>query len=764
MLWASATASAEDFKQLIDNKGKLDAAAMEGKAYDHVPSALMAETITPQAAEALQSSGIKCLDVRSNPHLAQPPEAVRRHFISTLESLECSGCPHWITPPPEVAENGGVESLEFLRECEKDGDFNTDLALFLIGDGEAGKTSVMRALMNDTGNTADRIGKDTRTVGMDMVDWKITDKQGKELIFKIKDVGGQHVYMKLHELFVLDRAVYVFLWRADRDVEETLKGITKWLNLLQSCVPGVAVVPVVTHIDCVGVDELQRKQEKVQQGLKKWQDKQRGLPNPKHVQIVRVLKDGHSHRVNCLEGDGIGELRSDLLDVAATTRGFHEPMPRSWIDLREEITVTKKTKKFISWDEYTKICKQCGIKDDMVLSVTSFLHETLVLRYFGIAAMRRQKEDLEDFMTMALGTGKKDFSDLGDDARAVFDIIDQDKSGAIDKRELKRFLRDHGLPKPNIEAMMLAADDDRSGKIEFDEFRKRFENAHLTAKSDVLATTVYIDAEWMVDVLKGIVRHDHAALHQFFKDEGILELTLQARRLRVQGIISKHLLMGYYLWPGMDTKFWSRVMEATKAANVTNLTNVANVATGDIKAYKYEGELWDDGTGALKKVVECEHDKQVAVGLLLGFNIIKEMGADNLDDSNAAFDYFCPDLLPAHKRDTTDSRSLDTVSCPYWLEHCYSELAFGFWNLLFMIIRGKASSGNTSTLVHTFFLLSAKIQISQTRSEDGNNVTLRVRASTRPAFDTAVVGLSKVQKFYACIALWRLSRPAILRT
>ena len=57
-------------------------------------------------------------------------------------------------------------------------------------------------------------------------------------------------------------------------------------------------------------------------------------------------------------------------------------------------------------------------------------------------------------------------------AYAVFDVIDRDKSGAIDKDELEHFLRDHGLPKANIDAMMLAADDDRSREIEFDEFRK----------------------------------------------------------------------------------------------------------------------------------------------------------------------------------------------------------------------------------------------------------------------------------------------------
>ena len=158
----SVTVNAKDFKQLIDDKGNLDAAAREGKQYEHVPSPLMAKTITPQAAEALQSSGIKCLDVRSNPHLEQLA-AQKLCRISTLERLECSGDPNLISPPPEVAKGGGAESMRFLRAWEKDGGVNTELALFLVGDGEAGKTSVMTALMNDKGNTAEHIGKDAHS-------------------------------------------------------------------------------------------------------------------------------------------------------------------------------------------------------------------------------------------------------------------------------------------------------------------------------------------------------------------------------------------------------------------------------------------------------------------------------------------------------------------------------------------------------------------------------------------------------------------------
>jgi hypothetical protein len=101
------------------------------------------------------------------------------------------------------------------------------------------------------------------------------------------------------------------------------------------------------------------------------------------AQIVSVLEDGRSHGINCLEGKEIAEFRTVLLQVAETTRVFHEPLPKTWKDLREKIRGIGTTKKYIAWVEYKEMCKQCGIKDNMVLVVTFFLNETLDLRFFG---------------------------------------------------------------------------------------------------------------------------------------------------------------------------------------------------------------------------------------------------------------------------------------------------------------------------------------------------------------------------------------------
>ena len=146
--------------------------------------------------------------------------------------------------------------------------------------------------------------------------------------------------------------------------------------------------------------------------------------------------------------------------------------------------------------------------------------------------------------------------------------------------------------------MLQSADDDHSGQIDFEEFRKRFGNAHMAAKNnDILSSTVYLNVPWMVDILKGIVRHDHAALLEYLQDNADKHgLMHQARRMRVQGIIHRDLFDQHLLWPGSDglgqSGFWTRV------------------ADGNTKNFSYERQLWDDGAGGLKKVVGSEDEKK----------------------------------------------------------------------------------------------------------------------------------------------------------
>jgi len=137
--------------------------------------------------------------------------------------------------------------------------------------------------------------------------------------------------------------------------------------------------------------------------------------------------------------------------------------------------------------------------------------------------------------------------------------------------------------------------------------------------------------------------------------------------------------------------------------------------------------------------------------------IIATNGAEDSDASSS--DYLCPDLLPEHMSEMTSSRSLDKIACPYWHIRDYAELPVGFWNLLYMDMRGKASSGYPSASLHTVFLLSAKIHVAQTQKEGTTKIA--VHASTQVAFRAALTALHQVQKFYPGMALWEVSRAEI---
>lgn len=138
-------------------------------------------------------------------------------------------------------------------------------------------------------------------------------------------------------------------------------------------------------LDCVSPTDLELKYKGVKKGFHDWEEQQENLVNAENTQLVRALNSGESLLVNSLYGTGISQLRSSILEIAETTRGFREPLPRKRVNIRE---ITR-TRKYVTFEDYKKVaCVECEIQVDQLLSVTSFLHETLKMRHFGISDIR----------------------------------------------------------------------------------------------------------------------------------------------------------------------------------------------------------------------------------------------------------------------------------------------------------------------------------------------------------------------------------------
>ena len=140
-------ATAQDLAPLLDRKGEgeggtLDASPairrIDNEEIGMLPRELCARVVTRHAAGLLQACGVERLVLSSNPCLETLPLQALCD-VASLTELMCTGCPSLFAPPMEVAEQGGNETMKFLRDCSQDGVFNESLGLFLIGDGEAGK-------------------------------------------------------------------------------------------------------------------------------------------------------------------------------------------------------------------------------------------------------------------------------------------------------------------------------------------------------------------------------------------------------------------------------------------------------------------------------------------------------------------------------------------------------------------------------------------------------------------------------------------------
>ncbi len=79
--------------------------------------------------------------------------------------------------------------MRFLRDVESTGQINTSLNLFLIGDGEADKSSVIMSLKSES-DMAFHIRTDHRTIGIDISKWA---PQGQNVDFTVFDLAGQYI-------------------------------------------------------------------------------------------------------------------------------------------------------------------------------------------------------------------------------------------------------------------------------------------------------------------------------------------------------------------------------------------------------------------------------------------------------------------------------------------------------------------------------------------------------------------------------------------
>ncbi len=149
----------------------------------------------------------------------------------------------WNNIPDELKEQGAAKVNAYLNnlvENKVKQPLNRVRAIF-IGYGEAGKTSLIRALHNEKVIK----GKEAMTPGIEIRDWDIPDSEIKAHFW---DFGGQVMAHATHQFFLRERCLYVLVLNARSEINSTEQA-EYWLEHVKSFAKSAPVMLVGNKAD-----------------------------------------------------------------------------------------------------------------------------------------------------------------------------------------------------------------------------------------------------------------------------------------------------------------------------------------------------------------------------------------------------------------------------------------------------------------------------------------------------------------------------------
>lgn len=439
-------------------------------------------------------SSLISINVSNNKYLTSLP-IKNLCQLTLLEEVECTGCPSLLSPPPEVCFQGGKAVMNFLREVNSNGQPNKSITIFLIGDGESGKTSILSALRSSN-NTSAKIHIDSRTVGIDISTWNL--RETKDIEYVVYDMAGQSVYRDTHTFFVGRRALYLFIWKLRKnfsDIREMNEMVDSWIDTLQFKIPASSILVIATHAACV--DDVEKAfQVNVIKDLIMRKVQMSG--NSDYAPLS-ISQSGESHVVDSTTGYGVASLRAKIIAFSKSLPWYGELLPNKWIELNKRLQQLRNDGTlFLNWSSYIELGKQCNLENDNLKSATVFLHEDAKIRYFGYSTSLQYLKD--------------------------------------------------DTPPPSSTCSCFS--------MLFSKPVLSLHNSKEKSIDEYLLDTVYISPSWICDVMKGIIRHDRDTLLRYFNSSKQVSMAQKVRRIISLGSLHHDLVD--YMWPcsGEGEIYW----------------------------------------------------------------------------------------------------------------------------------------------------------------------------------------------------------------
>jgi CO dehydrogenase/acetyl-CoA synthase gamma subunit (corrinoid Fe-S protein) len=222
----------------------------------------------------------------------------------------------------EAAFDEGFEALEIYGQAAAEEQIILNEAkLILVGEGEVGKTSLLRALRGE-----EFIEGLPPTHGIEIKPLSVTDSDSDvEITLNCWDFGGQPVYRPTHQLFFSTDAAYLVVWKPREGPQQGF--VSEWIKLIKHRNRDAKILVVATH------GGPQDRQPDI--------DRQELWDLFGRDTVVNFFHIDSKPNENG-ERPGIASLKEAIASVAAKLPGVGRPVAKSLQDLREAMVQTGK--------------------------------------------------------------------------------------------------------------------------------------------------------------------------------------------------------------------------------------------------------------------------------------------------------------------------------------------------------------------------------------------------------------------------------------
>jgi GTPase SAR1 family protein len=246
-----------------------------------------------------------------------------------------------------------------------------ELRLMLIGDGEVGKTSLIKAF-HTPDHKAQHEPSHVPTIGIDFSPLEFPSSDlGPAITCQVCDFAGQESYLLSHSLHFSRRSLYVLMWTSHKfnadgtperlDLDDILRPLKRWLQLLAANVPEANVAVVGTHC-MVDPDAFEHLRKLVDDDVRKEHERLAYIANMqasetwkvffKQQTIVTKLREDISTMLTSLhlpirlgapqlEPDEVKKFCDDLRTIRPTPK---RPLRKQAKSLIYAVVVANKTK------------------------------------------------------------------------------------------------------------------------------------------------------------------------------------------------------------------------------------------------------------------------------------------------------------------------------------------------------------------------------------------------------------------------------------